>query len=82
VDSVVLRKCGFDLAHARQKGQRRSDRHLHAVQGMALGAPVTWSMFFLGNLLPVTLGNIVGGAVCMATTYALSFGRLQSKLTG
>ena len=52
------------------------------MQGMALGAPVTWSMFFLGNLLPVTLGNIVGGAVCMATTYALSFGRLQSKLTG
>ena len=56
--------------------------HCAPVQGMALGAPVTWSMFFLGNLLPVTLGNIVGGAVCMATTYALSFGRLQSKLTG
>ena len=49
-------------------------------QGMALGAPVTWSAFFLGNLLPVTLGNLVGGAFCMATVYALCYGRLQSKI--
>lgn len=30
---------------------------------------VTWSAFFLKNLLPVTLGNIVGG-VCFAAVYA------------
>ncbi len=47
---------------------------------MALGAPVTWSAFFLGNLLPVTLGNLVGGAFCMATVYALCFGKLQNKI--
>ena len=29
----------------------------------------------LGNLLPVTLGNIIGGAVCVAGVYALAFGR-------
>lgn len=29
--------------------------------GMALGADVTVSQFLLGNLLPVTLGNIVAG---------------------
>lgn len=46
--------------------------------GIALGAPVTWKAFFMANLLPVTLGNIVGGAVCMATTYALIFGSLGS----
>lgn len=47
------------------------------LQGIVLGAPVTWKAFFLANLLPVTLGNIVGGAVCMATTYALIFGSLN-----
>jgi formate/nitrite transporter FocA (FNT family) len=29
----------------------------------------------VGNLLPVTLGNIIGGAVCVAGVYALAFGR-------
>ncbi len=29
----------------------------------------------VGNLLPVTLGNIIGGAICMAGVYALVFGR-------
>jgi formate/nitrite transporter len=42
---------------------------------MALGAPISNQQFWLGNLLPVTLGNIVGGAVCMAGVYALVFGR-------
>lgn len=32
-------------------------------QGMLNAAPVTVEQFLLGNLLPVTLGNIVGGAV-------------------
>ena len=48
------------------------------MQGIVLGAPVTWKAFFMANLLPVTLGNIVGGAICMATTYALIFGSLNS----
>ena len=45
--------------------------------GMILGAPVTVSDFLLRNLLPVTLGNIVGGALCMATAYSLCYGRLR-----
>ena len=44
--------------------------------GMVLGAPVTVSDFLLRNLLPVTLGNVVGGALCMATAYSLCYGRL------
>jgi formate/nitrite transporter len=31
--------------------------------------PPTWSAFLLGNLLPVTLGNVVGGGVLVAATY-------------
>ena len=32
-------------------------------------ASLTWTNFFLANLLPVTLGNIVGGGLCVALTY-------------
>jgi formate transporter len=31
--------------------------------------PITWSGFLLGNLLPVTLGNIAGGSVMVGLAY-------------
>ena len=40
--------------------------------GWAAGAPVTLTGF-LGNLLPVTLGNVVGGAGGVAITYWLAY---------
>jgi formate transporter len=30
---------------------------------------LTWQVFFLNNLLPVTIGNIIGGAVLVAAVY-------------
>lgn len=30
---------------------------------------LTWTAFFLHNLLPVTIGNIIGGAVMVAAVY-------------
>ncbi len=37
---------------------------------LGLDAPgLTWGNFFLGNLLPVTLGNILGGVVFVAFAY-------------
>lgn len=30
---------------------------------------LTWQAFFIGNLLPVTIGNIIGGAVLVAAVY-------------
>lgn len=45
----------------------------HHPQGMALGAPVTVGGLLLGNLLPVTLGNIVGGALCVALAQTTFF---------
>ncbi len=47
--------------------------------GMALGASVTWPQFLLANLLPVTLGNIVGGAVAVCGLYSGAFGSLFGK---
>lgn len=37
--------------------------------GIFLGAKVTWAQFFVNNLIPVTLGNIVGGAIFVAMAY-------------
>jgi len=30
---------------------------------------LTWSNFFINNLIPVTIGNIIGGAVLVAAVY-------------
>jgi formate transporter len=30
---------------------------------------LTWTSFFIGNLLPVTIGNIIGGSVMVAAVY-------------
>lgn len=43
--------------------------------GMFLGADVTWGKFFANNLIPVTLGNIVGGAVIVPLVYYLCYVR-------
>ena len=42
--------------------------------GIFAGANVTWSAFFFDNLLPVTLGNMFGGMVCVALPFSLLFG--------
>ena len=48
---------------------------------MALGVKaetldhLNWSAFLLKNLVPVTLGNIIGGAVCVALFYWLAYKR-------
>lgn len=41
--------------------------------GMFLGADVTWGQFFANNIIPVTFGNIVGGAVIVPFTYYLCY---------
>ena len=43
------------------------------------GAEITWKTFLLKNLLPVTLGNIVGGAVCVAAAFSFAYGSLGKK---
>jgi formate/nitrite transporter len=43
--------------------------------GIVLGAGVTWSQFLKWNLLPVTLGNIVGGMVFVGAAYSFCFRR-------
>jgi len=42
--------------------------------GMMRGAQVTVADFLLKNLIPVTLGNIVGGALCVMGLYGSAYG--------
>jgi len=43
--------------------------------GMMRGADITIAQFLIKNLIPVTLGNIVGGALCVMAPFGLTFGR-------
>jgi len=43
--------------------------------GIFYGAEVTWAQFFIDNLIPVTLGNIVGGAIFVGAAYWYLYGR-------
>lgn len=40
---------------------------------------LTWSAFFIKNLIPVTIGNIIGGAVLVAAAYWSIFLRNKDK---
>ena len=40
---------------------------------------LTWGNFFGKNLLPVTLGNIVGGAICVGCAYWFIYLRKAKK---
>ena len=47
------------------------------LQGIVIGADVTWATFFSANLLPVVLGNITGGSICVALVMCACYGRLS-----
>jgi formate transporter len=36
-------------------------------------ASITWGSFFVNNLIPVTIGNIIGGALMVAGIYWIIF---------
>jgi len=48
--------------------------------GIMLGAKVTWAQFIQWNLIPVTIGNIVGGFIFIGAVYFYSFKKELSKL--
>ena len=41
--------------------------------GILCGANVTWGQFFVWNLIPVTIGNIIGGFVFIGVVYYFAF---------
>jgi formate/nitrite transporter FocA (FNT family) len=54
-----------------------NEAYLEAAQGIgltdaALGS-LTWRGFFIDNLIPVTLGNIVGGCLFVSIAYLVAY---------
>jgi len=49
--------------------------------GIMLGANVTWGQFIQWNLIPVTLGNIVGGFIFIGAVYFYSFKKELSTIS-
>lgn len=47
--------------------------------GMLRGAEITMAQFLTKNLIPVTLGNIVGGALCVMAPFGTTFGKWFQK---
>ncbi len=47
--------------------------------GIFQGADVTWSQFFIVNLLPVTLGNIIGGTLFVGAIYSYVYLDKETK---
>jgi formate transporter FocA len=42
---------------------------------------ITWENYFIGNLLPVTIGNIIGGAVLVGLVYWFVYLRHRTKVS-
>jgi formate transporter len=49
--------------------------------GIMLGANVTWAQFVQWNLIPVTIGNIVGGFIFIDAVYFYSFKKELSSMS-
>ena len=47
--------------------------------GMLYGANVTWGQFLVTNLVPVTLGNVVGGALFVGVAYWYIYGSREAE---
>lgn len=63
-DSCMWR--ALRLARARARGNDRT-------QGMLHGAPITFADMMLKNIIPVTLGNIVGAGLFVAGIHAVAY---------
>jgi formate transporter len=53
----------------------RSDASFAAQHGVPGMGGLTWSRFFVSNLVPVTIGNVVGGALMVGAIYWFVYSR-------
>lgn len=58
-----------------------SDAYLSLVEaGKALPLTADWSSFFIDNLIPVTIGNILGGSVLVGMLYLMANNKMSKKI--
>jgi hypothetical protein len=47
---------------------------------MRLGAPISVHTFVVKNLIPATIGNLIGGAIFVAMAMGMSYGSWEKKI--
>ena len=60
---------------------KRDDSWMRSAQGVPDLSGLTWTSF-LGNLLPVTIGNVIGGTVLVAAVYWVVYLRPHGSRSG
>jgi formate/nitrite transporter FocA (FNT family) len=63
-------------------GREHTIANMFSVPAVLLsGLDATWGDFRLGNLIPVTLGNIVGGALFIGLAFAWIYPRTAADVS-
>ncbi len=66
--------CWFPIMLFVLSGYEHSVANMYFIPlGMFLGAPVTWGQVWINNLIPVTIGNLIGGAVIVPFFYHIAY---------
>jgi len=66
--------CWFPIMLFVLSGYEHSIANMYFIPlGMFIGAPITWGQAWLQNLIPVTIGNLIGGAVVVPLVYYLAY---------
>ena len=61
-------------------GLEHSVANLFLIPAGIIASPeVTWADFIVHNLIPVTIGNIIGGIVAFTLPFALTLGSLHPR---
>ncbi len=66
--------CWFPIMLFVLSGYEHSVANMYFIPlGMYLGAPVTWGQAWLNNLIPVTIGNLIGGSLVVPLFYHVAY---------
>lgn len=66
--------CWFPIMTFVMCGYEHSVANMYFIPlGKFLGAPVTWGQMWMNNLIPVTIGNIIGGALIVPLFYHVAY---------
>lgn len=71
--------CWFPIMTFVMCGYEHSIANMYFIPlGKFLGAPVTWRQIWMNNLIPVTIGNIIGGALIVPLVYHVAYMRYSN----
>ncbi|MCT4619696.1 MAG: formate/nitrite transporter family protein [Marinisporobacter sp.] len=71
--------CWFPVMLFVLSGYEHSVANMYFIPiGKFLGAPISWKAIWLNNLIPVTIGNIIGGGIIIPIFYYLAYVRSKN----